>query len=347
MSELIETQINNSLTILDEKEASLIELKNKYTGLTISGLDDKQGYLSVREGRMALKKERVKVENDAFALRENANKFRNAVIKREKELIAIIEPLEQQLKKQEDEFNALREKQREEDERKERARIQARIDALAKYNHAHDLYELTIMEEENFQALLGEAQAAFEREQERISAEKAEAERQRIAEQDRINAERAELDRQRAEFKKREEALFMQRERELEEQRVKEIKLKQEHEAKEAALRAEREKLEAEKRAIAESKAKAEAEERARIEESERQKREILEKEQARIHEELERERQEALKPDKEKILNFLDGLISGKTLILETSEGVALMNAFSDQLRSLIADFKDNLNQL
>jgi hypothetical protein len=391
MSELIQT-IENSLELLDQNEASLIELANKYSGLKINGLEDRQGYISVREGRLALKAKRVQTEKDGKSLRDNAIKFQKAVIKRENELIAIIEPVERELQQQEESYNALKEQQRLEEERKEKARVQLRIDALAKFNHACDLYELTIMEEENFQALLGEAQAAFEKEQERIAAEKAEAERQRIAEQERLRVEREELDRQRAEFNKREAELKAMREKEQAEQRAEQDRLRKEHEVKEAALRAEREKIESEKRAMAEARFNHRASSLERmgfslqagrvfvhnefaygirlddvqskddkqfalilddcikdlaLQKEDREKKLVIEREQARIHEELERERQEALKPDKEKILNFLDGLISGKTLILETSEGVALMNAFSDQLRSLIADFKDNLNQL
>jgi colicin import membrane protein len=338
---------SEALKVLNAREAELHLLAEEAKSLSIENAEDKDGYKKVSAHRKRLKTARTSVVNDAENLRDGANKFAKAVIARQKQLVSIVTPEEERLEKEEAKYDAWLESIKIEEERKEKARIQERIDALAKFNHACDLYELTIMEEENFQALLGEAQAAFEKEQERIAAEKAESERQRIAEQERLRVEREELDRQREEFKKREAELKAMREKELAEQRAEQERLRKEHEAKEAALRAEREKLEAEKRAIAEAKAKAEAEERARIEESERQKREILEKEQARIREELERERQEALRPDKEKILNFLDGLISGKTLILETPEGVALMNAFSDQLRSLIADFKDNLNQL
>jgi colicin import membrane protein len=240
----------NSLAILDEQEVELIALANQYKDLTIAGINDKEGYKKANEARLILKKRRTKVENDAEALRANAVKFQKTVISREKQLVAIIAGVEGQLKSKVDAIDIEKERIRIEEERREDALIKSRIDQLAKFGHGIDLYDAKIMPEENFQALLGEVEAAYIKEQQRIADEKAAAEARRLEEEQRLQTEREELARQKAEFEKREAALKELRERELEEQRQRDALIKAQQENKEAELRAEREKLEAEKRAI-------------------------------------------------------------------------------------------------
>lgn len=334
----------NSLAVLDQREASLIELRDKYTGLKVNGVEDREGYKAVRAARILLKSERVQIAKDGKALRDSATKFSQCVIAREKELIAIISQTEDELAAEEQRIDEERERLRIQKEREEQEALQKRIDALAKFGYAEDLYTLSIMPEEDFQALLGHAEGEWQKEQERIAVEKAEAERKRKEEEERLQKEREELARQRAyqeriarEQEEREQAFRLEQEAKEKLQREREEAIRKEQERKEAELRAEREKLEEEKRRIAEEKrleqARAEAAERARIEEQERIKREAEEKELAAQRAEMEAKRQEALKPDKEKLIAFARKISEIEPPLLNTVEAINLSGEAIDLL--------------
>ena len=79
------------------KKAELIALADKSKGLVINGVDDKIGYSLVHDTRMELKRARVEIAKTGKNLRADALSFQKAVIEKEKELIAIIEPVEKDL----------------------------------------------------------------------------------------------------------------------------------------------------------------------------------------------------------------------------------------------------------
>jgi hypothetical protein len=310
---LIDTKIETGLQILDEKETSLIELKARCSGLKIVGLEDKAGFKAVREARLTLKDARVQIQKDGKSLRENAIRFQKAVIEKENQLIELIAPTEKELQQEEEFYNSLVEQERVKKEKEENERIQKRIDALAKFNHGLDVYEAKIMEESDFQALLGHAEAEFIKDQERIAAQKAEEERlkaealeaQRLYEE-RIKKEREELERQKAEYEAQRKADLELAEKARKEREYIEEQNRKEQQRKEAELKAEREKLEAEKRAIELEKARAEAADKARLEEQARVKREAEEKVERERLAKLEADRKESLRPDKEKLLSYI-----------------------------------------
>lgn len=64
--ESIEVKTEMSLSVLDQREASLMALAASAKDLTIVGPEDKMGYKLVREKRIELKAERVQVQNDGF-----------------------------------------------------------------------------------------------------------------------------------------------------------------------------------------------------------------------------------------------------------------------------------------
>lgn len=326
MSTAIE-QIEMSLTVLDKREAELTVLAESAKDITITGPEDKEGYKIVREKRIELKNARISVQNDGKDLRENAVKFQKTVIAREKQLIAIIAEEESRLSNAEDQYDKWQEEARIKREREENERIQKRIDSLAKFSYALDLYEAKVMPEEDFQALLGHAEAGWKKEQEMLESKRIEDERlkaealeaQRLYEE-RIKKESEELERKKAEYEAQRKADLelaerAKKEREYieEQQRKENERIRKEQEAEAAKIRAEREAFEAEKRKADEEKrieqAKLEAAEKARIEEQARVKREADEKAERERKATEEAERQEALKPDKEKLLTFAEGL--------------------------------------
>lgn len=219
------------LSLLNDREASLMQLAKEYKGLTIDGVDDKEGYKKVSEARKILKSERVKVEKDAKELRENAVKFQKSVISREKELVAIIEPIENELQTEETRIDEDREKIRVEDERKKSEKINSRIKVLSDYHYAVDIQIITNMSDEKFQDVLNEAKTEFNK-SEKLRIE----EEQRQSELKRQNEERQD------ELRKQEEIRLEDQRKLLEQQRL-------QNEAKEKELEAERDKIKLEQEA--------------------------------------------------------------------------------------------------
>lgn len=339
--------VESALAILDKREADLIALREESKWLSIKGPDDKAGYKIVRDQRLKLKNARTSIANDAKDLREGAVKFQKTVIAREKELIAIISTAEENLIQEEDAYNQAVEKIQIEKERKENERIQLRITQLAKFNHAIDLYDAKIMPEENFQALLGESEAAFNKEQERIRQDKFIAEAERIAEQEGLRVEREEMARIREDQDKREIALKAEQERIQKEQADREATIKAEQERKDAELKAEREKLEKEKREHELEKAKAAAAEQARIAAENKIIREAEAKAERERLAEIEAKRQEELKPDKEKIKSYFDSVAIIPLPALADKNSHALMETFCSHMNQLLTRFRTDVENL
>jgi len=78
-------------------EAELTTLANKFKDLTIDGIEDKAGYKIVDEARKELQRTRGSIKRTGKAMRDDANKFAKSVIAYEKDLVGIIEPIEQDL----------------------------------------------------------------------------------------------------------------------------------------------------------------------------------------------------------------------------------------------------------
>lgn len=345
--EVIETKIESGLQILDRRESKLIELADKYKDLRIAGVEDKEGYKKVREARIELKNERVAVENDAYSLRENAIKFQKTVVAREKELVGIISLTEKTLQAEEDNYKQALEAIRQEKDRKEKEKIQNRINSLAKFNCAIDLYDATVMPDDKFNELLTQAEIDFNAEQERIANEKAEAERLRAEEYERLRSERIELEKQKAEQAKREQELQLQ-----EVERIDAAKKRQEEIWLEnQKIADERRKLEEEKRQheqqIRLEQAKKEAAERARIEEHERVKREAEEKIERERLAKIEAERQESLKPDKEKLYQYARALMEIPTPELSHNDAVKILREISERVVSTSEFIHDKAKSL
>jgi hypothetical protein len=352
--ETIEQKTETGLQILDEKEASLVELSQKFRGLKITSASDRDGYKAVREARIALKNARVQVEKDGKALRDNAVRFSKRVIEREKELIKIIEPTEFELRVQEEEYEKALEAIKIEKERKEKERIQNRIQSLAKFNYALDLYDVSTMPDDKFNELLTQVEIDYNAEQERIAAEKAEQERLRNEEAERLRSEREEIARQRAEL----EAAQRKADLELAERSRKEREWIEADNKRKAEMQAERDRIEAEQKKLKEDKrqheeqlrleqAKKEAAERARLEEINRVKHEAEEKADRERLEKMEAERQEALKPDKDKLMTYAHALMSVPFPELTHKDAVKVKNTITDHVNQSVKFIQDKAGQL
>lgn len=288
-STFIETELKKFETEYEITETGLIALASKYQNLTVNGIDDKEGLKAVISARKELKNERVKIEKVSKGMRDSAVKFQKAVIAREKELVAIIQPQEDRLETIEDAIWQEMERIREEAEKKESDRIQNMLDQLNDLNYAIDFHSLKGMTDEQFAQTLTEAREAYEK-QAREMAIELEREKERVrlqeearkAEEERLAKERKEVERMQAEMRAAQEKL------EIEQAKVRKALEDAQRERK--AIQEAKEAEEREKKRIAEleeakrqavEQARIEAEAKAALEIKQKLERELKEKEEA------------------------------------------------------------------
>lgn len=197
-----------SVVKLNVTDQAIADLKGKYLHLKISGLEDKEGYKLVYAARQDVKKTRVGVSAYAKSLREDALAWQKKVVSEEKRVVAELESIENHLQGQEDEYNRLKAERDAEIERKEKERIQLRIDALAAYGFAVDYALISTCTDDAFNATLANAKAEWQREQERVAEEK----RQQEIERERIEKEREELADLRRKQQEQDELIIKQQE---------------------------------------------------------------------------------------------------------------------------------------
>lgn len=263
---------NLNLEKFNPTVAEITAMAEKYKGLEIQGIDDKEGYTAVDIARKELKKTRVQIQKTGKELRADALAFQKAVIARENELIEIIEPLEVELTDKQRKVNEEKEKMKRMESLPERREQLATVEGEATDD------ELLSMDDRSFNDFFLQKKSEFLDAQAIRQKEEAEA-----AERARIEAEK------KAQMEKEEQEKKLQLEREK--------------------LEAEKKKLEDEKLAIENEKkrqveleqAKKEAAEKARIEAEEKMKRE-KEAEERKVKEEQEKkEREEKEKIQREK----------------------------------------------
>lgn len=268
-----------SLALESEKhEKKLRELAARYGGITT--ITNNAGHQECHAARMALKNERVQLEKEGKAARDDAAKFQKAVIDEQRRLIGIIEPEELRLEKLQSEWEAKMAAEKAAKERAEKDRVDRIMAAITAISdipvHAHGKSSAEILAAIEL-AERQEIGPEFAEHQDRALTTKDAAIQQlkalhqsaleREAEAERLRLERQELARLRAEQEQR------QREADAQE-------------------RAAREKIEAEERAARERIEAQEREARKLREEAERAAREAREAEDAKMR--AERDRLEA-----------------------------------------------------
>lgn len=221
----------------DPSVAELTALAEVAKTIAITDFESKAQIEAVRKNRISLKNARVAVEKRGKELREDANAFASAVIAKQKELIAIISPEEERLKKLEEqaETHALRqERLRKLPERRKRLQ-----DAFV----GSDLFDDAVLEMDD---------VMFEATFSRLVNERAAAENAKKEEE--LRAKQAELDAKEREIREKEEAEQREQKRQadIEAARLRGIEqAKQEELQKQAIEKAKKDKEEAEARAAA------------------------------------------------------------------------------------------------
>lgn len=159
---------------------ALHSIAQQYASLSIQWLWDIDWYNKVRAARLDLRSKRTQIAKAWKDMRDEANSFSKNVIAREKELIGIIEPIEDTLKQEEDKYNDMMEKQKRIQLLPERRARIAELDGVEVTDEdilsMDDMrFESWILQERN--RIVAEKEAQITAKQAELEAQKAEVER--------------------------------------------------------------------------------------------------------------------------------------------------------------------------
>ena len=130
--------ITKELQQFNITDAAIAELKDRYMGLTIKDLDDKEGFQAVHTARMDIVKRRTSVTKTGKDMRAEANAYNKAVLDEEKRILKLLEPIEVHLDTEETRITNEKARIKREVEEAEEKRIQARVDRLFKLGMTWD-----------------------------------------------------------------------------------------------------------------------------------------------------------------------------------------------------------------
>lgn len=156
------------------KKAELIKLADEHKASLSVEIVDSKTYDQVHKSQMALAETRRNIQDTGKKMREDAIAYQRKVIEVEKDLLSVIEPIEEQLKEKKKAYNDAIEAKKEAERKAQEELANNRNQELAKYGYVHDLFDLKIMEEDKFQELLSEKKTAWE------TAENARIEKEKI-----------------------------------------------------------------------------------------------------------------------------------------------------------------------
>jgi len=237
-----EAMIEKALARYEIADAAIADLRGKYAGLKVSGLEDRKGLAAVHEARMVVRGHRVAVEKKRVELKADALEFGRRVDGEAKRLTKLLEEVEAPLEAQENAIVEAKAKiAREAQERAEAARkaklddrmrqvvalggryVPSVVEGLSDAQFAETLVSLrTLQEREAAEARERELQAAAKREADRIAAERLAADQKALEAAQAVQREaeaRLARDREAVEAAQRkvaEEAAAAERARELE-----------------------------------------------------------------------------------------------------------------------------------
>lgn len=215
-----------TMTKFNENEAELKALAEAYKWLKIDGIDDVLGAKVLKEARLVLRDRRVTIAKVWKAMRDWANAFAKAVIAKEKELIDFIEPIEQELKQEEERIANLLEIEKRKSELPDRKLklLELNIEKDDDFILSMDYLQFSIYLNDEKSKILAIQKEAQDKEAARIAAEQA-----KIDEQKRIDAAKLEAEeRTRKEF----EAKAISEKAEAARKEQEEARLKEENEKK-------------------------------------------------------------------------------------------------------------------
>ncbi len=313
---LIVNPIETALAKENVTNQVIAKLKSDYSGLKINGIEDKEGFKKVEDGRKEAKKLRCLAVNICEAGREKANKESKDWIAKQKEVVAQISEIEDELEKESDRIKELEKQILFEAIQKEKLPI--RKEKLMTIGVEIEDGQLLKIDDNQFNTLfnefhekiLSEKAEKLKLEQEQIEAERKEQlriETERLAEIKRQEdlKQAAENARIEAERKEKETIELAEKAKQEAEQKAIEAAKKAEQDKKDALIKAEKDKQEAIDKLKRDQEAKESAELKAKQEAEIAEQNRIAEEKKAALA----AEKKAAKAPDKEKMTKWIEDL--------------------------------------
>jgi len=324
----------------DITDAAISEMESIYMALTITDLDDKEQFDAVHSARMTVKGKRVEVEKRRKELKADAIEWGRKVDAEAKRIFGKLEPIESHLDREERKVTDEQKRIKEEADRKQKEKIDARLLALAKANCNLPFFDVAGMTDDEYEDILRKATEAWEIEQKRIYEEaiarKAEAERLERVRQEQA----AEAARMAEEKRKIDEAQAAERKKIEDERKA----IEAEKRALEDAKRKEQERKDREAFEVAaKEKAKMEAEKAA----EEKAEREKIEAEKKAEREAVEKARQEALKTDKDRLILYGKALMDVPKPELKDKAAKEILGQASGALYQILKNISKKVEEL
>jgi hypothetical protein len=213
----LEEQISQELVKQNVTQAVISGLKEKYAHLKISGIEDKETYLLVKEGRKECKAFRVLAKKICEKGREDAVAIQKAWVKKQKEVTDEIAAIEDPLEEQEREYEAAVAKEKEERKRRQEEQLIMRQQVLtgmgALYSdgsfHLGEVsFELSVVKESEPDIWEESILPKFKEEYEKVEAERIEQERVKREQEAEMKRQQDELERKKKELEAKEAALM-------------------------------------------------------------------------------------------------------------------------------------------
>lgn len=348
---------NDLPTKVPEYIKEIEALKEKYSGLSLTDVNDKKQLALIKSARIEFKNARIGVEKYCKSVRDGANAFSKAVIAKEKEIVALIEPEETRLEQEEAKYEAEQQRLAEIKRKAEEEKFNSRVLTLSKMgfkltDRGYELFgcvatstEINLMDEMAWVKFLeGEANAAYELEQTEIKRKEKEEE-ERKAEEERIKSENEKLRKEESERLERQRKEQEEEKKRLEAAQAEQLKKEEELAARERELqRIENERIAAEKKKADESKRAKELEEaktKAAEEERKRLEKEAKDREAAEAMRKKKEAEKLARQPDKKKLQLWAGSIETFSVPELKSPEAKVILD---EAIKKLMA-VKDYVN--
>lgn len=224
----IEEQISQELVKANVTEAVIASLRERFMGLKIADINDKETYLIVKEGRKECKSIRVIASKICKKLREDAVAIQKASVAKEKYVTGSIAEIEDALQEQEDWYESEVAKEKEARKRKQEEQLIVRQQTLTNMGALYSDGNFTLGEVSFELSLIKESEndiweetilPKFKEEYEKVQAEYIEQQRKEQEKADELKRQQEELEQRQKELEEKESELKKEAERQADEYR--------------------------------------------------------------------------------------------------------------------------------
>lgn len=210
----LEEVIENTLVSHNVTDAVIASLKKKYDGLKLKDVNDKEGYLDIKEAKKEVRKWGILTEKLCKSGREDAIKIQRLWLNKEKEILGKIseieDPLSDQMKLFEDEQERIENERKKIQEEQYMHRQSELLKLGAVYangcfNLNDVVYEASIIREADEDVYQNSILVKYRIRYEKNNIEKAEEEKKKAEQEAELQKQKDEIEKQRLELQKQQE----------------------------------------------------------------------------------------------------------------------------------------------